>query len=62
VAIPPLRDRGEDVLILARHFLQRFAGQRGVDSIGMTPDVETALMGYSWPGNVRELENVIEQG
>ena len=61
VAIPPLRDRGEDVLILARHFLQRFAGQRGVDSIGMTPDVETALMGYSWPGNVRELENVIEQ-
>lgn len=61
VAIPPLRDRGEDVLILAKHFLQRFAGQRGVDSIEMTPEVETALMEYSWPGNVRELENVIEQ-
>jgi len=61
VAIPPLRNRGKDVLLLAGHFLQRYAGQRGVESIEMTPEVETALMAYSWPGNVRELENIIEQ-
>ncbi len=61
VVIPPLRDRGEDILILATCFLQRFAKQRGLDSIEMTPEVEAVLMKYSWPGNVRELENVMEQ-
>jgi PAS domain S-box-containing protein len=61
VVIPPLRDRGEDVLLLAEHFLRRFARQRGLDRIEMTPEVKAALMRYAWPGNVRELENAIEQ-
>jgi PAS domain S-box-containing protein len=61
VSIPPLRDRGEDILLLTKYFLQRFAKQRGLDFIEMTSEVKNALMSYSWPGNVRELENVIEQ-
>jgi PAS domain S-box-containing protein len=61
LAIPPLRERGEDVLLLARHFLRRFAGQLGRREIVMVPAVERLLLRYPWPGNVRELQNVIEQ-
>ena len=56
VKLPPLRDRGEDITLLAQHFLQKF-GFTGE----ITPPVYAALRAYPWKGNVRELENVIER-
>jgi len=57
ITVPPLRTRGDDILLLALHFLKRFAGSRGVASYS---DAAAAkLLGYAWPGNVRELENCI---
>ena len=60
-AIPPLRERREDIAVLARHFLERLVQRapRRVD--GIAPDALDALTGYRWPGNVRELRNVIER-
>ena len=49
------------MLLLARHFLRRFAGQLGRREIVMVPAVERLLLRYPWPGNVRELQNVIER-
>ena len=61
ICAPPLRDRAEDIPLLARHFMQR-AAKRMNKSIGWVPaDTMTALTRYSWPGNIRELENVIER-
>jgi DNA-binding NtrC family response regulator len=59
--LPPLRERGDDVVLLAGHFLQRFAS--GVDRRieGFTPEALDALRAHSWPGNVGELENTIER-
>lgn len=59
--VPPLRQRGEDVLLLARHFLNRFAGEMGRRLEGMTEQAETKLLDYRWPGNIRELKNAIER-
>ncbi|MGH7784830.1 MAG: sigma 54-interacting transcriptional regulator, partial [Candidatus Binatia bacterium] len=61
IELPSLRERPEDIPLLADHFLQKFAPQakRTVDSID--PDVLAALMSYRWPGNVRELEHTIER-
>jgi transcriptional regulator with PAS, ATPase and Fis domain len=61
LAIPPLRDRPEDVPLLAEHFLQTFRSRhsRSIDAIN--PDAMRVLMRYRWPGNVRELEHVIER-
>ena len=61
VLLPPLRERGDDVLLLARAFLSRFAQRHGASLVGFSPAAETALRSYRWPGNVRELENVIER-
>jgi transcriptional regulator with PAS, ATPase and Fis domain len=62
IEIPPLRERKEDIPLLAHHFMSRYAGihQKMVASIA--PDVIEYFMHYSWPGNVRELEKVIERG
>jgi DNA-binding NtrC family response regulator len=64
ILVPPLRDRREDIPVLAEHFLQRRAGQQG-DGQGMPRRFASialdALMGYHWPGNVREFEHVIER-
>jgi DNA-binding NtrC family response regulator len=59
--VPPLRDRREDIPILAEHFLRRFASlsRRRIDSF--SPAAMSALIGYRWPGNVRELENVVDR-
>jgi DNA-binding NtrC family response regulator len=57
--LPPLRERGGDIVKLARHFLVQFAEEEGRDFTGFTPEAEASLSGYSWPGNVRELQNVI---
>lgn len=59
--LPPLRDRREDILVLARHFLQRFNIKYGKNIGDFTPRVETLLTSHDWPGNVRELEHTIER-
>jgi DNA-binding NtrC family response regulator len=57
--VPPLAERPEDLLLLQRHFLNRFSAQYKKTIYGLTRRTQTLLSGYSWPGNVRELENVI---
>jgi DNA-binding NtrC family response regulator/tetratricopeptide (TPR) repeat protein len=57
LSLPPLRERGPDLLRLARHFLRRAADQEGRGAPGLTGEVAAALSRYAWPGNVRELEN-----
>jgi two-component system repressor protein LuxO len=59
IHLPALRDRREDVLPLARHFLSRFAAEEGKPFRGLSPEVEAILTDYDWPGNVRQLQNVI---
>jgi two-component system, NtrC family, response regulator AtoC len=59
--LPPLRERGEDVLVLARQFLAQHAARYGVPVSPLRADAEAALRGHAWPGNVRELRNLLEQ-
>jgi DNA-binding NtrC family response regulator len=59
--LPPLRERGEDVLLLADHFRQRFSTKYGKDVRGIDEPACRALLDYPWPGNVRELSHVIER-
>ena len=59
--MPPLRDRVEDIPLLALHFLQRFAEQMNKPVRGIAPDALAAMRRHDWPGNVRELENAIER-
>ena len=61
VDLPPLRARGGDVLVLARHFLDRIAARAQKRIIGFSPEAAQKLVAYGWPGNVRELENCIER-
>ena len=61
ITIPPLRDRGDDVQLLADHFLERFKREFRKPSLELTGDARARLLGYSWPGNVRELQNAIER-
>jgi len=61
IPMPRLAARGDDVLVLARHFLARFARDRAGEPLGLTPDAERSLSAYPWPGNVRELANCIER-
>jgi transcriptional regulator with GAF, ATPase, and Fis domain/tetratricopeptide (TPR) repeat protein len=61
LALPPLRARGDDVLLLAEHFLARACEDYGLPARGLTEDARTALLAYPWPGNVRELMNVMER-
>lgn len=58
--IPPLRDRGDDVLLLAERFAAAAAGRRGRSAPTFSDEARTRLRGYGWPGNVRELRNVID--
>jgi DNA-binding NtrC family response regulator len=59
--LPPLRERGRDVLALAEHFLQRFRAKYGKPVERIDPRSHALLLGYPWPGNVRELSHVIER-
>jgi PAS domain S-box-containing protein len=59
--IPPLRDRREDVPLLAEHFVTRFNLLQGKEIMGVSDEVLSCLMSYDYPGNVRELENIIER-
>ena len=60
VNVPPLRARGNDVLLLAQHFVERYASQLGKAISGPTAAAAERLLAYAWPGNVRELQNCIE--
>jgi len=60
VEVPPLRQRGSDVLNLAHHFLKQFAERSGKPTLELSERAAERLMAYEWPGNVRELENTIE--
>jgi len=61
IMIPPLRERGEDILLLARHYVEKFNRKfmKGVQ--GFSPEAEHILLSYRWPGNVRELKNIMER-
>ena len=59
--IPPLRERGEDILLLADHFLQRYARKYQKEMRGLTREARNKLLKYAWPGNVRELQHTMER-
>ena len=61
INLPPLRDRLEDLPVLAQHFVTKFARQMGTQPAPVSPDALARLREYNWPGNVRELENIIER-
>jgi DNA-binding NtrC family response regulator len=61
IDVPPLRDRGDDVLLLLHHFLAEAARTHGVAEPTVTPDAAQLLVAHAWPGNVRELRNVAER-
>ena len=61
IQIPPLRERREDIPLLAEHFLRRAVAASGKEIRGFTPEAIAALLRHPWPGNVRELENVVER-
>jgi two-component system, NtrC family, response regulator HydG len=61
VALPPLRERREDIPLLVAHFLAKLAPRTNPRVTGVSDEALARLMAYSWPGNVRELENVVEQ-
>lgn len=62
LVIPPLRERGQDVILLAEEFIKRYGAEYGRGRFKMSRNTEKALLGYHWPGNVRELENRIQKG
>jgi DNA-binding NtrC family response regulator len=62
IELPPLKDRMEDILPLAEHFLKKYAEENNKRIKSFSDDVVKFMLNYSWPGNVRELENMIERG
>jgi DNA-binding NtrC family response regulator len=61
IAVPPLRERKDDIELLCRHFIGKFAGEHKKNVTGIDNQCLAALLDYTWPGNVRELSNVIER-
>ena len=61
IPLPPLRDRGDDLELLATHFARRFAHEFGKDVVGLQPRAIDRLRAHKWPGNVRELQSVLKQ-
>jgi two-component system, NtrC family, response regulator AtoC len=61
IEIPPLRKRGDDIILLAKHYIDIFDQRLNKQVKGLTPEVVEAFLNYNWPGNVRELRNVIER-
>jgi DNA-binding NtrC family response regulator len=61
IALPPLRERKDDIPLLLGHFLRLYAKQRGKTTKQLTPAALNHLSAYDWPGNVRELENLVER-
>ncbi|AWK52878.1 two-component system response regulator [Clostridium beijerinckii] len=60
ICLPPLCERGEDIVLLADYFLKRFSGEVGRNDMFFAPEVLDIFRNYSWPGNIRELENAVE--
>ncbi|HMK50914.1 MAG TPA: sigma-54 dependent transcriptional regulator [Thermodesulfobacteriota bacterium] len=60
IFVPPLRERKDDVPLLASHFFEKFSHEKGKEIISFSPEVMEIFLSHAWPGNVRELENVIE--
>jgi two-component system response regulator HydG len=61
IDVPPLRDRGDDILLLTSHFLAKYAEELGKPTLELSDGVIEIIKGYNWPGNVRELENFIQR-
>src|SRR5438105_9334890 len=61
IHLPPLRERGDDLPLLARHYLRRFSKELGREVQEIAPEALERLRGYSWPGNIRELQSVLKQ-
>ncbi len=61
LCIPPLRDRSDDILLLAKHFLSEFASANNLDSLEFSEDAKASLLDYTWPGNIRELKNAVQR-
>ena len=61
LTIPPLRDRGDDVLLLAAHFLERFCRELSKPGLHLSQEARERVLAYAWPGNIRELQNAIER-
>ena len=61
ISLPPVRDRGGDVVLLVNHFLKQFSDDYQRDIVGISPECISALESYDWPGNVREIKNVIHR-
>ena len=61
ILIPPLRQRQNDIVVLARHFVERYCREMNKPAIRLAPAAEDALLRYAWPGNVRELQNCMER-
>jgi transcriptional regulator with PAS, ATPase and Fis domain len=61
ITLPPLRERKEDISLLANHFLQKFSEENHKNISHISPEALEILLQYSWPGNVRELEHTIER-
>ncbi|HYJ80914.1 MAG TPA: sigma 54-interacting transcriptional regulator [Longimicrobiaceae bacterium] len=61
IHLPPLRERGDDVLLIAEHFLRTLSAQYGMDAPVVGPELRRALLAHAWPGNVRELRNGLER-
>ena len=59
--MPPLRERGNDILVLAGFFLESMKSRIAANTIRLSAEAQTALLSYSWPGNVRELEHTLER-
>jgi transcriptional regulator with GAF, ATPase, and Fis domain len=62
ISIPPLRDRKEDVALLAKNFLAKYAATYGKRLRGFSDKAKGSLLAYPWPGNIRELQNTVERG
>ncbi len=61
ISVPPLRERKEDIMLLADHFLKKIAEDEGKNIEGFSPDVINKMENYHWPGNIRELENLMQR-
>ena len=61
INVPPLRDRGEDIILLSRLFLRNFINENRTSEVTLAEDAQRLLLSYHWPGNVRQLKSVIEQ-
>ena len=62
INVPPLRDRREDIPVLADHFARQFCAAQGMPAVTISPETMAYLMAYPWPGNVRQLRNALEAG